>query len=96
MPKKYLLKSSKIIAHNYTYLGKKDFNHASKLVKALEAKGPPLKIYTNCYNIVSHVNNFVTDRYNIVNYASENGLPFKNFDQVFSNLLQSTRKPIRT
>ena len=31
MSKKYLLKSSKIIAYNYIYLGKKDFNHASKL-----------------------------------------------------------------
>ena len=30
MSKKYLLKSSKIIAYNYIYLGKKDFNHASK------------------------------------------------------------------
>ena len=90
MPKKYLLKSSKIIAHNYTYLGKKDFNHASKLIKALEAKRP-LKKYTNCYNIVK-----ILDRYNIINYASENGLLFKNFDEVFSNLLESTRKPIRT
>ena len=45
MPKKYLLKNSKKIAHNYSYLGKEDFNHASKLLKVLENKRSLHKVH---------------------------------------------------